>query len=100
MSGESNKNKFAVIGFILGLVAIISTVLPVLRIFPPLEFLALVSIVVGLIFSIIGIKSEKKKFAIAGLIINSILLLLSIVGVVVLIIKNINLLKNATSSRR
>ena len=71
---DKDKKGFAIAGFVLGIVSFI----------PYLEWLG----ILGIIFSVMGMKSEKKGFAIAGLVISIISLLLLSLFIVVMIISN------------
>ena len=75
----SNKEGFAITGFVLGIVSFI----------PYLEFLA----VPGIVFSALGMKSEKKGLAIAGLVLSivslALILLLIVIGVAFVVGNNI-----------
>lgn len=63
---ESNKGGFAIASLVLSLISLIPCCFPVLQI-------------LGLIFGIIGIKSDKKGLSIAGIIISVISAIISLI---------------------
>ena len=65
--GEESRNTYAILGFIFSVSGLALGIL-----FPPLIAL----LIPGMIFSILGLKSKKKGWAIAGLIISSVAILL------------------------
>jgi hypothetical protein len=67
---DDKKKKFAIAGFVLGLVGLVAWLVPIL---------GLADGIVGIIMSVKGLKSEKRTFALIGLI-------LSIVGIVASIV--------------
>ena len=75
LNKDASKNWAAITGFSLAFLASIGFLIP------GLFFL----VIPGLIFSIIGIKSEKRGLAIAGTVINSLLLLLFLLLILFLI---------------
>lgn len=77
MAKGSDKSKFAIMGFVFGLVSLILIALT--SFVPMLGLVGVVSILLGVIFSIIGLRSERKVFAIVGLIISGLLLVLMII---------------------
>ena len=79
---EPEKNSIGLAGFILSLVALFASVLPVAR---------WIVWVLGLIFSIIGLSKKPRGFAVAGLIISgvSLLLILLLLGVLAALIAGV-----------
>ena len=65
-----NKEGFAIAGFVLGLVSFI----------PFLQFVA----VPGIVFSALGMKSEKKGLAIAGLVLSIVALALAFLALILI----------------
>jgi uncharacterized membrane protein len=70
---KDNSGK-AKAGFILGLISIVAWFIPLFGV--PVT-------IVGLVMSILGIKSSKKKLAIAGVILTIIFLILTIINAAV-----------------
>lgn len=74
-SVQQQKNaKKATVGFILGLCSIIAWLIPLFG-FPVT--------IVGLVFSILGIKSTKKNLAIVGIVLTVLFLIVTIVNTVI-----------------
>ncbi len=69
-----HKETFAIIGFVSSIISFPLT--QVSNIF------AIIFLLAGLVFSVLGLKSKKKGFAIAGLIISGILFLIVLIGLV------------------
>lgn len=74
-SSDNTKNIFAILGFSL---AIVSLILIFLWASPFLFFLGLSFSISGLVLSILGLKAPRKGFAIAGIVISSLSLLLGL----------------------
>ena len=75
---KSEGRAFKIIGFILGLIAILTCWIPFFNI------VSIIIAIIGLIFSIVALKkSEKKKLALAGLILN---ILAIFIGIFILLL--------------
>ena len=70
-SVNKNRNSYALVGMILGLCSIIAWIIPLLG-YP--------CTIIGIIFSACGIGAEKKSFAIAGLVLSIIFLILTLIN--------------------
>ena len=70
-----SKNRFAIASMVIGICGIVFSWL----------YFGTVSGIVGLILGIIGLKSEKKGMAIAGIILNSVGFILGIILIIVLV---------------
>ena len=70
-----SKNGFAIASMVIGICGIVFSWL----------YFGTVSGIVGLILGIIGLKSEKKGMAIAGIILNSVGFILGIILIIVLV---------------
>jgi hypothetical protein len=81
---EKKNNSKAVAGMVLGIVGVFAAILPLLGL--PVN-------VVGLVMGILGIKSEKKGMAKAGVILSSIGLVLTIANAVAGAIIALNMMK-------
>ena len=71
MPVNSKKNTYALVGMILGLCSIIAWIIPLFG-YP--------CTIIGLIFSACGIGSEKKSFAVTGLVLSIIFLILTLIN--------------------
>jgi len=69
--GNPKKNGHAIAGFVSGILSLI-----------PLY--GMLAVIPAIIFSVIGLKSEKRKFAKAGLIMGSLGIVLAILGIIAL----------------
>ena len=78
-NNQDGKNGMAIAGFILSLVAVFSSTLPVAR---------WIVWVLGFIFSIIGLTKKPRGFAVAGLIISlfGLMLILFLAAILVALI--------------
>lgn len=85
---HKKKNNFGVAGFVLGFVSLflmgLSNYVGMI-----ISYLAFISVILGVIFSIIGIKSERKRLAITGLVINGILLIIVFIGIIWVIVSGL-----------
>ena len=70
---KDSKGK-AKAGFILGLISIVAWLVPLFGV--PVT-------IVGLVLSILGVKSSRKKMAIAGIILSAIFLIATIINAVI-----------------
>ncbi|HEX2939028.1 MAG TPA: hypothetical protein VHO66_08945 [Ruminiclostridium sp.] len=71
---DKKKSTKATAGFVLGLVSIVAWLLPILGY--PVTIL-------GIIFSALGMKSSKKKFAVIGLILSIVFLIVTLINSIV-----------------
>ena len=81
-SDHKNRNAFAVVGAILGFCSIIAWLIPLFGI---------ICTIVGIVFSACGIRSNKRSFAIAGLMLNVFFLILSLINPFLRAYFNINI---------
>ncbi|MDQ2086659.1 hypothetical protein RBH29_09505 [Herbivorax sp. ANBcel31] len=67
--GDSERNKFAIASLVISIISLIFS-------------LIMIPQIIGLIFAILGMKSEKKGISIAGLIISIIAILLGVIAII------------------